>query len=85
MFISNCRFAAHLALVEEYQSLLNGQPDPYEESNDMNGDQDQPSSINSNSGHNVLSPEVSLSEGDSPIRVEGNKNANANSNQKLGK
>jgi hypothetical protein len=62
---STAGFAAHMALVEEYQHLINGNPEVY-----ITPTGGQNSSNNSNSGLNVLSPEVSLSEGDSPIRVE---------------
>ncbi|ODM94357.1 Trihelix transcription factor GT-3a [Orchesella cincta] len=62
---SSGRIAAHMALVEEYQHLINGNPETniasYAERN---------SSSNGSSSMNVLSPEVSLSEGNSPIRVE---------------
>jgi hypothetical protein len=63
--LSTSRFAAHLALVEEYQHLINGQPEVY-----ITPSGGRSSSNHSSSGLNVLSPEVSLSEGNSPIRVE---------------
>ncbi|CAG7681510.1 unnamed protein product [Allacma fusca] len=66
-------FAAHLALVEEYQHLINGNPDIYMTPTGRS------SSNNSNSGLNVLSPEVSLSEGNSPIRVENQAARSSNS------
>jgi len=51
-----------MALVEEYQHLINGQPEAYAPP--------PASSPQANEPMNVLSPEVSLSEGNSPIRVE---------------
>jgi hypothetical protein len=67
------RMAAHMALVEEYQHLINGNPEvtltPTGESGSSNG----------NSGMNVLSPEVSISEGDSPIRMDSQTSRPSNS------
>lgn len=51
-----------MALVEEYQHLINGQPEAYLPP--------PSSSPQNNEAMSVLSPEVSLSEGNSPIRVE---------------
>lgn len=59
------RIAAHMALVEEYQHLINGNPET-----NITSFTERNSSSNGSSSMNVLSPEVSLSEGNSPIRVE---------------
>jgi hypothetical protein len=57
--------AAHMALVEEYQHLINGNSEI-----SLTPTGERSNSANSTSGMNVLSPEVSISEGDSPIRME---------------
>lgn len=57
--------AAHMALVEEYQHLINGNPEVT-----LTPTGERSSSSNGTSGMNVLSPEVSISEGDSPIRMD---------------
>jgi len=62
---SNSGIAAHMALVEEYQHLINGNPET-----NITSFTERNSSSNGSSSMNVLSPEVSLSEGNSPIRVE---------------
>lgn len=59
--------AAHMALVEEYQHLINGNP---EVTLTPTGDRNGSPGGGSSGGMNVLSPEVSISEGDSPIRMD---------------
>lgn len=66
-----------MALVEEYQHLINGNPET-----NITSFTERNSSSNGSSSMNVLSPEVSLSEGNSPIRMEaqagGSRSSQAN-------
>ncbi|XP_035705133.1 uncharacterized protein LOC110845563 isoform X1 [Folsomia candida] len=66
--------AAHMALVEEYQHLINGNPEVT-----MTSTGERSSSSNGTNGMNVLSPEVSISEGDSPIRMDSQQTIRSNS------
>jgi len=65
-----------LALVEEYQHLINGNPDA------LNSSAGQCDSSSNNGGMlDVLSPEVSMSEGQSPIRMENQASTSQNASQ----
>ncbi len=66
-----------MALVEEYQHLINGNPET-----NITSFTERNSSSNGSSSMNVLSPEVSLSEGNSPIRMEAQAGGSRSSQAK---